>query len=138
MPESIPVTYEGSYCTLSINSPAAGVVVLRITGTDVGELGALPMRELENHLSDHRSIALFIDARATKGASTEVSSDWALWLAAHRSRFTQINMLTGSRFIRITAGFVRSFAGLEDLMCIYTDADAFDEALVSSIADAAG
>lgn len=135
MAETIPVTYEGSYCTLSIEAPAAGTVVLRITGTDVGELGALPMQRLENFLVDRGMIDLYIDARSTRGASTEVSSDWALWLAAHRSHFKQISMLTGSRFIRITAAFVRTFASLEDVMCIYTDADAFDEALAASVAE---
>ena len=42
-------------------------------------------------------------------------------------------MLTGSRFIRITAGFVRGFANLEDVMCIYTDAKSFDEELATTI-----
>lgn len=94
------------------------------------------MSQLEKYLSDDRAIELYIDARHTKGASTEVSSDWALWLKAHRSHFQHISMLTGSRFIQVTAGFVRSFSGLEDIMRIYTDAEAFDEALAASVATA--
>ena len=44
-------------------------------------------------------------------------------------------MLTGSRLIRITADFVRRFAGLNEIMRIYTDPAAFDEsaALAASI-----
>lgn len=128
-----PVRYEGTSCEMSIASPAPGVVVLTIAGHDVGEFGSVPMDQLEAYLSGTRSIELYIDARRTKGASIEVSSDWALWLGANRSHFQHISMLTGSRFIQITAGFVRSFSELEDVMRIYTEADAFDRALASSI-----
>ena len=70
MPQRDPVRYEGSYCTHSISSPAPGVVVLRIDGTDVGELADVPMRQLETYLTDQRRVELFIDARSTIGAAT--------------------------------------------------------------------
>ena len=133
-----PVHYEGAFCELSIASPASGVVVLTIAGRDVGEFGSVPMDRLEQYLSDDRLVELYIDARHTKGASVEVSNDWAQWLGAQRDRFAHISMLTGSRFIQVTAGFVRSFSGLEDIMRIYTEAAAFDEALAASIAKADG
>jgi phage regulator Rha-like protein len=38
-------------------------------------------------------------------------------------------MLTGSRFVQLTADFVRRFAELGDAMHVYTDGAAFDEAL---------
>lgn len=136
MPESISVRHEGDHCTLSIESPAPGIVVLRISGRDVGEFGPVPMRQLAEYVSGHQRVELYIDARHTKGASTEVSSDWAMWLGEHRSHFEHISMLTGSRFIQITAGFVRSFADLENVMRLYTDEGAFDEALAASVAAA--
>lgn len=131
-----PVHYEGASCEMSIASPAPGVVVLAIAGHDVGEFGSVPMGQLERYLSDDRSVELYIDARRTKGASVEVSSEWALWLGVNRVHFEHISMLTGSRFIQMTAGFVRNFSGLEDVMRIYTEADAFDEALAVSVAAA--
>ena len=45
-------------------------------------------------------------------------------------------MLTGSRFIQMSAEFVRKFAGLEDAMRLYTDPATFDGALAHSIANA--
>jgi hypothetical protein len=63
-----------------------------------------------------------------------VSAAWAQWLAQHRAYLAQIHMLTGSRFVELTAGFVRKFAALEDKMRIYTDAAPFDEALGSAMA----
>ncbi len=136
--KAAPVHYDGSHCELSIDTPARGVVVLTIEGRDVGEFGSAPMQHLEQHFSDRGPTELFIDARRTKGASIQVSNEWARWLGAHRSRFDHISMLTGSRFIEVTADFVRSFSNLEDVMRVYTDADAFDEALASSIVDAQG
>jgi hypothetical protein len=41
-------------------------------------------------------------------------------------------MLVGSRFIEVTADFVRRFAALEGVMRIYTDPAAFDEELSAS------
>jgi hypothetical protein len=50
-----------------------------------------------------------------------------------RHRFKQISMLSGSRYIEITAQFVRRFTGLADRMRIYTDAAAFDQGLYDSV-----
>jgi hypothetical protein len=127
------VEYAGIHCVLAINRPAPGIAVVVLSGSDVGEFGKLPMQELAKDLARYGSIDLFIDARAVKAASLEVSSDWAFWMSAHRLQFQQINMLTGSRYIQLTADFVRRFGGLGDRMRIYTEAAAFDECLASSI-----
>src|SRR3546814_15689195 len=82
--------------------PARGVVVLRIAGHDVGEFGDAPLRALEGYLSADATIALFIDARDTEGASDAVSGPWARWLAAHRTTCARLAMLPGSRFIVLT------------------------------------
>ena len=42
-------------------------------------------------------------------------------------------MLTGSRFVQLTADFVRRFAELGDSMSLYTDGKAFDEALQNAV-----
>jgi len=57
--------------------------VLRIAGSDVGEFGDAPMLQLNQRLAGGESIDLFIDARDVRGASS------------------------GSRYVRITADFVR-------------------------------
>jgi hypothetical protein len=45
-------------------------------------------------------------------------------------------MLPGSRFIEVTARFVRSFAGLDTVMRVYSDAAAFDRDLSDAVAKA--
>jgi hypothetical protein len=123
-----PRTFQGLHSTMAITRPARHVVVIAITGRDVGEHGDAPLRALEDELR-RGSYSLFVDARDTQGATIDVSNVWAQWLRAHRDHLHQIHMLTGSRFVQLTADFVRRFAELGDAMRIYTDGDAFDEAL---------
>ncbi|HUQ24305.1 MAG TPA: hypothetical protein VM140_01445 [Burkholderiales bacterium] len=106
--------------------------MLRLTGWDVGEFGDAPMKALEADVAGGE-VRFFIDARAVKAATIDVSNDWALWLRKHRARFSAINMLTGGPFVQLTAKFVQRFADLGDLMRIYTDAAAFDRELAAII-----
>jgi phage regulator Rha-like protein len=63
-----------------------------------------------------------------------VSGEWAIWLRAQKANLQSISMLTGSRYVEITADFVRRFAELESIMRVYTDPVAFDAALAEAIA----
>lgn len=131
--ELTEVVYEGVSCQLAIVRPATGVVVVKLGGWDTGEFSDIPMQELAKDIAKVKQIELFIDARESKGASIEVSSQWAQWLGKNRSCFKHVSMLTGSRFIQLTADFVRRFAELGEIMRIYTDPVAFDAALAESI-----
>lgn len=122
------VELSGVNTAMVIKRLSSSIVVVEITGTDVGELGEAPFRELEKQLA-RGPFSLFIDARKTKGASVDVSNLWARWLRAHRDELVRIHMLTGSRFVLMTADFVRRFADLGDAMLIYTDPSVFDETL---------
>ena len=133
-PEALPsIEVEGVHCALAIRRPAPGVAVVVLSRSDIGEFRDLPMRELQKDLACFKGIELFIDARAVRGASIEVSAEWALWMRAHRSAFKHIHMLTGSRYIQITAAFVRRFAGLADLMNVFTEPAAFEETLAATV-----
>jgi hypothetical protein len=125
--------FDGIHCTLSIQTFPSGVVVLKISGTDVGEFGDRPTAALAKSLVDNDPIRLFIDARDVRGASIEVSGEWAGWLQANKAHLREVNMLTGSRFVEVTAGFVVRFAALEGIMRIYTEAAAFDAALAEAL-----
>ncbi len=127
------IRYDGVHCAIAIERPASGVLVLRISGTDVGEFGDAPMRGLEEQLAGASPARLFIDARETLGASIEVSGEWARWLGAHRKELRGIDMLTGSRYVEITAEFVRRFAALEGVMRVWTDTKAFDAELAEAV-----
>src|SRR6476646_10552189 len=126
--------FDGIHCTLTIQQFPSEVVILKISGTDIGEFGNAPMVELKQCLTGLDPIRLFIDARDVRGASIDVSSEWAGWLLTHKSHLRDISMLTGSRFVEVTADFVRRFADLQGIMKIYTEPAAFDAALTESLA----
>jgi hypothetical protein len=138
MTDQSEVVFEGKHCTLAVRRLAERVVLLTLTGNDVGEFGDRPFVALEKALSGPRALELFIDARGVGGASLDVSSDWARWLATHKDQLRHVSMLTRSRFIQLTASFVRKVADLGEVMRIYTDPAAFEGALASSVANAGG
>src|SRR5581483_1624319 len=112
-PQSQAIRYDGIHCQFQMERLSQDVVILRISGTDIGEFGTAPMAALSDWLKNSDPVDLFIDARDVRGASIEVSGDWAAWLNSHRETLRSVTMLTGSRFIQITAEFVRRFASLE-------------------------
>ena len=132
-PDHREIHYDGVHCTLAIRQYARGVVVLKIAGSDIGEFGEAPMSALAEWLEGAPPVEFFIDARDVRGASIEVSGEWAQWLQKPRARLRTITMLTGSRFVQITAEFVRRFAGLEGVMRICTEPAVFDRALAESL-----
>lgn len=124
---------ETVHTRMTLQRVGAAVVLVAISGSDIGELGDAPFDALDQELAKG-SFSLFIDARSTKAASVNVSNAWAHWLRKHRDALHGIHMLTGSRFVRITADFVRRFAELDDAMHIYVDPSIFEEVLESSLA----
>ena len=127
---------EGLHCSFAIRKYSNGVVVLKIAGTDIGEFGDAPMIEMAECVRGAELVHLFIDAREVRGATMNVSGAWAEWLAAHRLNFAHITMLTGTRYVEITADFVRRFAALESKMRIYTEPDVFDAVLGHALSGA--
>ena len=121
--------FEGVHCTVAVRCVQPNVLLVQIRGRDIGEHGEQPMEALASLLPATGKVELFIDAREALGPSTEVSAGWAVWLAQHRHAFSHINMLTGSKFVQLTAAFVRKWADLNQTMRIYTDATAFETAL---------
>ena len=121
---------------MTIERPAPAVVVVRIRGTDVGDLRDAPFRALAPLLEGRRRVELFVDARDARGPSVDVGRAWAGWLIAHRDRLRHASMLASSRMVQLTAGFVRRFAGLDGLMRIYTEPAVFDGALSNALGNA--
>ena len=125
------MNYQGIHAGLTIQQIRPDIVLVSLTGWDVGEFGDAPLKELDRLLGEG-PLQLFIDARATKGATVDVSSEWAQWLRKNRNRFAHVSMLVGGPFVQLTAKFVQRFADLGEVMRIYTDAAAFDAALASA------
>ncbi len=124
-----PLFLSRTHGDLTITRPADGVVLIVFTGHDIGEFGDAPFRELAHDLREGRPLEVFVDARHVPGASIDVSGSWAQWMMANREQLHRLSILCGSRFIELTANFVRQFTEFGPRMRIYTEAAAFDEAL---------
>ncbi len=124
----LPVTLEGQHATLRLSRPAPSVLLVEINGHDAGEHGEQPLRLLQEALQSGPAY-LFVDARHTRAASTEVSHQWAQWLSAHRGRLLGLHMLPGSWFVQLTLEFVRRYARLDGLMHVHGSPTDFEVAL---------
>ena len=102
---STEIRFNGVHSNLLLEQFPGRIVVLRINGTDVGEFGDAPMKGLDEWIAASGSVDLYIDARDVRGASIDVSGEWASWLSSNRAGLKSITMLTGSRFIEVTADF---------------------------------
>src|SRR5690606_31850078 len=129
------VTWEGVHSTLVLRRAARGVVLLTIEGTDVGEHGLAPFDELAADVL-WAPFILFIDARNSRGVTTDVSSAWCKWLARNRRALGAVHMLSGSAYVRVTANFVRTFAELDSLMHLYTEPASFEATLEAALREA--
>ncbi|HLK68740.1 MAG TPA: hypothetical protein VKU19_35155 [Bryobacteraceae bacterium] len=131
--ETHEIRYEATHCNLVIQRFPPGVIILRIAGCDVGEFGKEPMNEIGAWIDAAHPVDFFIDARDVTGASIAVSGDWALWLSAHKSGLRSVTMLSGSRFIHVTAEFVRRFASLEGIMRVCSEPAVFDAEVAQAL-----
>jgi hypothetical protein len=121
-------TWQGKSSSMGISRPKPGILLVVVTGMDIGEHGEAPFAELTKDI-DSEPVQLFVDARHSQGVTLDVSGRWARWLANHRDSLQSVHMLTGSRFVQLTASFVRDYASLGERMCIYTAPEEFEQAL---------
>jgi hypothetical protein len=127
------VQYEGVHCTLTIRRPARGVVFAIFKGPDVGEFGDKPFAELAKDLAGGLPLELFIDASECLGPTIDVSNNWAQWMLSNRNQLHRINLLCGSRYVEMTVNFVRRFTQFGERMRLYTERDAFYQALSAAV-----
>lgn len=116
-------------CSLAISRPAAGRLLVVLSGRDRGQLGAEPFAALERELESGQPLELFIDLEDAVGASLDVSGSWALWLRRNRARLARVSMLTGSYFVQLSAQAVKRFSELGEKAHLYSDRSAFESAL---------
>ncbi len=110
--------------------PAPGIALIHFAGHDVGQFGDRPMLEVERLLGGEGQ--LFIDARGARGASIDVSGQWAAWLM--RQAGWRTVMLVQAPFMRVSAEFVSRFGQFGDRFRVVTDEAAFEAELGAAVA----
>jgi len=124
----LPRAFLGANCCISMSRVAEGRVLVRLLGSDHGELGCEPFRELERSFGA-KPLELFFDLYAATGATVDVSGSWAVWLRRNRDRLGSVGILTGSSFVRASARTVQRFSGLGERAKLYAEPAMFVAAL---------
>ncbi len=118
----------GKHGSIEVSRPSSRVLLVTYAGHDVGEFDDAPFVEMDRQLGDGE-LHLFVDGRESKGASVDVSSAWARWLAERRDRLLSVHMLSESRVIQISGNFVKRFAAVGEKMRVHTTYEPFEHAL---------
>ena len=119
-------------CQLAISRLRAGRVLIVLEGRDLGQLGREPFEELEKSLESSEPLDLFFDLRRALGATLEASGSWAVWLRRHQPRLRRVSLLTARPVIGLSAKAVVKFSQLGNRARLYSDAAAFDSALLAA------
>jgi hypothetical protein len=112
--------------------PAAGVLVVTITGYDKGQLGTAPLDEVGSVLRIAAPIELFIDARSAIGATMRVSEDWTRFLSRHRAELARVHVLAGSKAVELTVAIARHLSRTDKLIQLYSDPTIFEAQLADA------
>lgn len=131
MPQPLAKCFRVEGCQLSIAEPHARRVLIVLEGTDVGRLGREPFQELEKKLDGTRSLELFFDLRAARGATLEASGRWAVWLRRNQQHLRRVSMLIARPIIGLSAKTVARFSELGDKTKVYSNPAEFERALAA-------
>jgi hypothetical protein len=121
--------FSSERCTITVERPAAGVVLVRISGYDRGQFGLQPLDEVAADMQRWGSVHLFVDAADASGATWSVSEQWTDWFAANRARLAGVAILVASPLVRQTIAVARELSRTGRLIDIYDDRGRFEDAL---------
>jgi hypothetical protein len=126
------VKLSGDGCVFRYQRPRPGIMVVRISGDDVGQFGAATMDEVAKEF-DHvqAPIELFIDATEAVGPVTKVMEAWAAWFETHHKRLKHVDILIPpeAKVLQLTVAIARHLSRTGDLISIHLDSTNFHSAV---------
>ncbi|WNG41190.1 hypothetical protein F0U61_51425 [Archangium violaceum] len=131
------VRLTGERCSYTYLRPRPGVVYVRIKGDDRGELGEAPRDELREDLRRYAPLELFFEMDESTGANLPVQDAWTEWFSTNRPALKSVSVLTRSKFMHVSAEIVKLFSRTGELIRVYLDPEAFQEAIQRAAPDAA-
>lgn len=132
------VKLSGGDCVFRFHRPRPGIVVVRISGDDVGQFGSATMDEVAKEFDQVKTpIELFIDATKAVGPVTKVMEAWATWFETHHRRLKHVDILIPpeAKVLHLTVAIARHLSRTGDLISIHLDAENFHRAVNQSAPD---
>ena len=119
-------------CVFRYRRLRPGIIVVRISGDDVGQFGTATMDELATEFDRFQApIELFIDATEALGPVTKVMEAWAAWFEIHHKRLKHVDILIPpeAKVLQLTVAIARHLSRTGDLISIHLDAENFNSAV---------
>lgn len=114
--------------------PSARVLLVRISGHDVGQFGSVALDEIAAAISRSRPIEVFVDARDATGVSPRVREEWTQFISANRTNLTAVHVLTSSRIVHLAIAVAQLFSRTGNLIRLYSTPAVFQAELQRAIA----
>ena len=127
------VRYSDERASFTVLRLRPGVILLFGTGHDTGQFGDAPLSDFDAEIARFAPIEVFCDTSEVFNASQVVFERWASWMQSRRSNLKSINVLTASRFVHLTISIAKLISGTGELMRLYTEPRAFEEAIAREI-----
>jgi len=119
-------------CAFLFSRPRAGVLEVRIEGTDKGQFGTAALDEIALAIVRERPIELFVDASKASMPTVAVSREWTRFFKLNRKDLKRVSVLVGSRSVELTIAIAKHLSETGNLIQIYTDAALFESRKASN------
>ena len=113
-------------CAYTFRWISAGVVEVRMVGTDSGQFGMAVIDEVALALFRERSLELFVDATEGSIMSVNVTTAWARFYELNREGLRRVTILATTKPMTVAMGLVRYLSKTGDLLRIVSDTDAYE------------
>lgn len=120
------VTIADGRCTFVYERPRAGVLEIRIVGTDSGQFGTATLDEIAIALRRERPLELFVDAAEAAMPAVSVSQEWTRFIALNQKDLTRVSVLVSSKSVALTMAIAQHLSSTGKLMQIYSDRELYE------------
>ncbi|HEX8706473.1 MAG TPA: hypothetical protein VF815_46995 [Myxococcaceae bacterium] len=113
-------------CTHTYTRLRPGVMLVRITGYDRGELVSVAFEPLNAELSVRAPLALLVDVTGAEGAAKPASDAWTEWFRTRKPQLQEVHVLVTSKYLDFIVNVAKHFSRTGELIQVYSDAGRFE------------
>ena len=115
--------------TFIYHRPRAGILLVTISGLDIGQFGTTTLDEISAAINRDGKIELFIDAQRSDGAVVAVSEEWTRFFASNREKLSRVHVLVGSEVLKLIVSIAQHLSRTGNLIQIHTSEEIFFQKL---------
>jgi hypothetical protein len=105
-----------------------GVLLVTITGRDLGQFGQAALDEIRMEMLRHQPLELLVDAEGATMVASGVNQAWTQFFANNRNQLVRVGILAGTKFVNLVVSIAQHLSQTGNLIQIHADRAAFDAA----------